>query len=73
MLLNLIKLICGEQDEEPPSSLCGVTSVGIFNRIGNWCSSWLRTMADVRHISDPMLSSRFRNHLDLLATDGPNN
>ena len=71
MLLSFIRLICGEQDEEPPS-LCRVTSGRIFNRISNGCSAWLRTMADVRHISDPLLSFRLRNHRSLLATNGQN-
>ena len=72
-ILSEVQYIQGDLDEEPPSSLCCVTSVGIFNRISNGCSAWLRKMADVRYISDPMLSSRIRDNRSLLATDGQNN
>jgi hypothetical protein len=60
----------GNEDERPPSSIRRVATIGVCARLSEWCATWIRALANVRHISDPMLSSRFRNHLDVLDING---
>ena len=57
-------------DEEPPSSIRFPTSVRIHSSSSDWSIARRREMALLQHLPSPMLSSRLRNDLVILASNG---
>ena len=58
-----------ENNEKPPpgtTTLRKSLTARVCSSVNIRCASWLRTMADIQHLSNPDLASRLRNDLALL-------
>jgi hypothetical protein len=54
-------------NEKPPSiTVCDSTPSGVRSGSDNRSPTWLGTLADVRHLSSPVLKFRLRHDLDVL-------